>query len=463
MTRIDFTLTEKSGDTTFYKRFEWFLVNPFDKVEDKSENTSRKFKTTYFLTLAVAFVLAIGSNVVSENHFFPLSSSIFLIALISIIVFFILYIISRTSLFRSTTILYVFYSFIVNLAIFMSMNTNFYLVFIYVLTFDSVSLLYESTNNEKINILLLSVIGLIATFISIPIYRTDIPINILISITGMFIIISIITINFYLYTSKQNEMILDLNNKLETEMSIIKEANVSQSKFISNTSHEIRNQLQIIKGYLTILNENKVYDEQFLSRIETSTTNILKLLDDFLDLKLIEMGKITLNNKPENIKTKLQEIYDFFLIQFERKNLNHELVIDQTIPDSLLVDIYRLNQIIINLIQNSIKYTFQGFINVRLNLKKETKSYCTVLYEFQDSGIGIKDEEKSKIFKSFSRATNGNYTDIKGAGLGLNIASNLITTFKGNIWFESQYDKGTSFFIELTLPKNDTSPLELRK
>ena len=167
------------------------------------------------------------------------------------------------------------------------------------------------------------------------------------------------------------------------------------------------------------------------------------------------MGKVTLNFRPENIKTKLKEIFDFFSIQFERKNLTHELIIDQSIPDSLMVDIYRLNQIIINLIQNSIKYTFQGFVKVKLQRKNETSKGCTVLYEFQDSGIGIKDEEKPNIFKSFSRAFNGEYTDIMGVGLGLNIASDLISIFKGKIWFESQYNKGTSFFVELDFLKDN--------
>ena len=232
----------------------------------------------------------------------------------------------------------------------------------------------------------------------------------------------------------------------------------AKSTFLSNMSHEIRTPLNVILGLSELLIKNGLDDKKLLEKnlegISFSAKNLLSIVDDILDFSKIEAGKLSLQALDFNLKEVLSNLTNTFEIKAREKGLQLITTIDERIPDIIVGDQYRLNQIITNLIGNAIKFTKQGKITLELQLIEETTDEVTINFIVTDTGIGIPKNQLPYIFKSFYQVDEPEHAKINGTGLGLSITHELINLQGGSLFVESEPGKGSSFYFKLNYSKS---------
>jgi len=242
------------------------------------------------------------------------------------------------------------------------------------------------------------------------------------------------------------------------------EANRLKSEFLANMSHEIRTPMNAILGFTDILleeekDENK---KEYLKLIKQSGNNLLNLLNDIIDFSKIESGKIEIEYREFNLKHLLSHIYNMFKIKAEEKKIDLQLIIDDNVPDNIFLDELRLNQIIVNLVSNAIKFTEKG--DVKIHCKIEDNN---LTISVSDTGIGIPYEKIAKIFNPFEQGDASISRKFGGTGLGLAITKKLIELMKGKIKVTSKENEGSIFTIQLKVEKAKKEKtlvnLEIRK
>jgi PAS domain S-box-containing protein len=226
-----------------------------------------------------------------------------------------------------------------------------------------------------------------------------------------------------------------------------------KSEFLANMSHEIRTPLNAILGFTELL-QRKITDEQhraFLSTIASSGNSLLRLINDILDLSKIEAGKLELHYEAVNLHAVFNEIKQIFYWQVRDKGLEFHLDSDPDLPESLLLDEIRLRQILLNLVGNAVKFTERGYIRLSVHTKytKEDHSWLDLIFSVQDTGIGIPEEQRERIFDAFKQRTGQDAAKYGGTGLGLAITKRLVEMMGGEISVESASGRGCTFFIRL--------------
>lgn len=244
-------------------------------------------------------------------------------------------------------------------------------------------------------------------------------------------------------------------------------AGQAKSTFLANMSHEIRTPMNGIVGMVDILKRTSLTSEQleFLDIIEISTENLLVIINDILDYTKIEAGQITLDSIRFYLKYEVGEVIKLLNIKAEQKNLKFNFSIAPNVPELIIGDPLRLKQILINLCNNSIKYSTEGFVKIRIEAISSSEKKIRLKFEVEDSGIGISPENQKKLFKSFTQADASTTRKFGGSGLGLAISKNLIQLMNGDIGIISEEGKGSIFYfdVEFSIPAESLSVSEDNK
>lgn len=229
-----------------------------------------------------------------------------------------------------------------------------------------------------------------------------------------------------------------------------------KSQFLANMSHEVRTPLNVIIGFNSNL-KRKIQDSkllEFVDAIEVSSYNLLALLNDILDMSKIEAGRMKINPVNTNLRSLVTEIWYSFSLRAKDKNLEVNFRYADNLPDNFYLDHTMVRQILVNLVGNAVKFTYEGFVNINVQQgKPDPRVYATSLYDIdiivEDSGIGIRNEDKQHIFDAFYQAPQKSGSVYGGTGLGLAISQELAKLMGGEILLESQQGKGSKFTLVL--------------
>jgi signal transduction histidine kinase len=249
----------------------------------------------------------------------------------------------------------------------------------------------------------------------------------------------------------------ELENKVEErtrQLSLaldeVRMASKRKTDFISSVSHELRTPLTSIKGYASILIEEKLGQlpqavKDRLTKINHHSNELVNMVNDLLDIVRIEAGKTVMKMEKQDINNLINSASDLVSIQCKNKNIELAQDIQKDLPP-VLADASQIERVLINLLANAVKFTPQ---NGRITVKAYRKEQ-NIQFQIQDTGIGIPPESLHLIFDEFYRVDNPINLEVKGTGLGLSLAKNIVEAHKGKIWAESQVNKGATF--NFTLP-----------
>ncbi len=267
-------------------------------------------------------------------------------------------------------------------------------------------------------------------------------------ITGMVILNNI---------THEKAVTIQLNKAKE----MAEEANQAKSDFIANMSHEIRTPLNAIVGFSEQLLKTKLNKIQlnFAQIIDKSAEHLFSLVDEILSLSKIETGQIPLENIPINVKDILNELYESLKIKADKNGLEFRFNYDKKIDTIVLGDPVRLKQILINLLNNAIKFTEKGYVELQCKIKNEKGKKLYLEFQVKDSGIGIPREKLPEIFEKFKQADPFISRQYGGSGLGLTIVKKLVDLMHGEIHVKSTLHMGSDFTIILPFSRTEDKNL----
>jgi len=256
---------------------------------------------------------------------------------------------------------------------------------------------------------------------------------------------------------KSSAELQKLNIDLKLSKDQIEAALQFKSQFLANMSHEIRTPLNIIIGFNAMLRKN-ISDAKlstFIDAIEVSSNNLLQLLNDILDLSKMEAGKMCLTPESIELPVMLEEIRKLFILRAEEKGINFSVELEPTVPKGLVIDEVRLRQVLVNLIGNAVKFTESGFVRLHVFVEQKKNNYISstpvtdIIFEIEDSGIGISIKDQAEIFESFKQIKMHIQKRLGGTGLGLPISKRLTEMMGGEILVNSDLGRGSKFSVHL--------------
>ncbi|ADG92025.1 multi-sensor hybrid histidine kinase [Arcobacter nitrofigilis DSM 7299] len=228
-------------------------------------------------------------------------------------------------------------------------------------------------------------------------------------------------------------------------------ANVVKSEFLANMSHEIRTPISGVTGLISLILDMPLEPLQrdYLNKAKKSSNALLSIINDILDYSKIEAGKLDIIEQDFSLEEIFKNISNLFGYETYKKQLEFTFVLDGNIPSLIIGDSLRLTQILNNLVGNAIKFTENGYVALKSEIKEINEDVVVLRFCIEDTGIGISKEGQKKLFNTFEQLDTSNKRKYSGSGLGLSITKQLIELMHGKIWLESEEGKGSKFYFEI--------------
>ncbi len=250
--------------------------------------------------------------------------------------------------------------------------------------------------------------------------------------------------------------------QLKEALARAEQASIAKSQFVANMSHEIRTPMNAILGMLKLLQNTDLTVRQldYAAKTEGAARSLLGLLNDILDYSKVEAGKMTLDPRPFRLDRLMRDLSVILSANVGARNIEVLFEIDPAIPKCLFGDDMRLQQVLINLGGNAIKFTSAGEVVLHLRLVEQTPQDVLVEFAMQDSGIGIAPENRVHIFSGFSQAEASTTRRYGGTGLGLAISSRMVGLLGGTLAVDSVLGQGSSFHFQIRFPRTEMPPVD---
>ncbi len=271
-------------------------------------------------------------------------------------------------------------------------------------------------------------------------------------------IVTLMTCGMILF---QNSIYRSENEMTQKQKKEIEELNQMQNRFFSSMSHEIRTPINTIIGLNEMILREDVSDEVAADAksIQGASKMLLALINDILDMSKIESGNMDIVPVSYDVGGMLSDIVNMLWVRARDKGLEFHVDVDQSMPSQLYGDEVRIKQILINVLNNAVKYTSEGSVTLSIQCKKQENGHAEIIYSITDTGMGIKKESIPFLFSAFKRVDEEKNRYIEGTGLGLSIVKQLVELMDGEIAVNSVYTKGSTFVI--TLPQEIVGEAEL--
>lgn len=265
----------------------------------------------------------------------------------------------------------------------------------------------------------------------------------------------------YMMTIVDVTKIIEQNHLMKRLVLQTEDANRAKTNFVSNMSHEIRTPMNSIVGITEILlrSRHSPKEQEYLLNIQSSGRVLLTIINDVLDCSKMEAGKMQLFDEPYDTCSLFHDLRISMENRIGHSGLELIYDIDQDIPCKLKGDMGRIRQVIINLVNNAIKYTEKGSVRFSVHVRQKNTDKVMLYYEVADTGIGIRKEDQKILFDAFQRVEIDRNRYVEGTGLGLTISQNLVNMMGGVIEVESEYGKGSRFFFTIEQTIIDPTPV----
>jgi signal transduction histidine kinase/CheY-like chemotaxis protein len=247
---------------------------------------------------------------------------------------------------------------------------------------------------------------------------------------------------------KQQQQLYDQLNKSEKN---VRQAGIMKENFMANMSHEIRTPMNAILGFTNLLQKEPLNEKsrEFVNSIQNSGENLMTIINDVLDFSKIEAGMMRIEANSFSLRGLLHSIETMFASKIQPKNLRLTVDVEKSIPDVLKGDAVRLTQMMANLVNNSVKFTNAGSIDIRVTAGKEKEDAVEISFSVKDTGIGIPANKLDTIFERFQQADDDTTRKYGGTGLGLSIVKQLVELQNGTISVSSAQNEGTEFVVTI--------------
>jgi two-component system sensor histidine kinase/response regulator len=256
----------------------------------------------------------------------------------------------------------------------------------------------------------------------------------------------------------QHNRLKNYNARLRRSEAECEAKTKAKDEFLAKMSHEIRTPMHAIMGFSHLLRETTLSARQneYLQKVQNSTELLLNIINDILDFSKIEAGKLDIEMVEFDINTMLESVSNLISVKTNQKGLELVFDIDNNVPAKLVGDPLRIQQILTNLMGNSVKFTEKGEISLKVKRLPSEGEEIIVQFEVGDTGIGLTQEQVAKLFRSYQQAASSTSRKYGGTGLGLTISKQLVELMGGEIGVESEYKKGSVFTFYITFASPET-------